>query len=157
MSCGHSLCTPCLGGAVPSRCPLCQEKLKLLGVGGPRRNVVLCNLLEKCEDRGRRLAGLVARVRHHLTRGEAKEALGVAQKGVELGKHPLGPEGLGGWIGAGGPRRVRVCCPAGVRMRGWCWWGRWVPVWVTLSPCHCATRASMSWETWGAHLECWKC
>ncbi|XP_038042522.2 LON peptidase N-terminal domain and RING finger protein 1 [Anas platyrhynchos] len=84
VSCGHSLCTPCLGGAVPSRCPLCQEKLKLLGVGGPRRNVVLCNLLEKCEDRGRRLAGLVARVRHHLTRGEAKEALGVAQKGVEL-------------------------------------------------------------------------
>uniref|UniRef100_A0A8B9UKA0 LON peptidase N-terminal domain and RING finger protein 1 n=1 Tax=Anas zonorhyncha TaxID=75864 RepID=A0A8B9UKA0_9AVES len=84
VSCGHSLCTPCLGGAVPSRCPLCQEKLKLLGVGGPRRNVVLCNLLEKCEDRGRRLAGLVARVRHHLTRGEAKEALGMAQKGVEL-------------------------------------------------------------------------
>ncbi|XP_035415729.1 LON peptidase N-terminal domain and RING finger protein 1-like isoform X2 [Cygnus atratus] len=84
VSCGHSLCTPCLGGAVPARCPLCQEKLKLLGVGGPRRNVVLCSLLEKCEDQGGRLAGLVARVRHHLTRGEAKEALGMAQKGVEL-------------------------------------------------------------------------
>ncbi|XP_063205184.1 LON peptidase N-terminal domain and RING finger protein 1-like isoform X2 [Chroicocephalus ridibundus] len=84
VSCGHSFCKPCLGGAVPSRCPLCQERLKLLGVGAARCNVVLCGLLEKCVERESRLAWLVARVRDHLTRGDTREALRMAQKGVEL-------------------------------------------------------------------------
>ncbi|XP_052628016.1 LOW QUALITY PROTEIN: LON peptidase N-terminal domain and RING finger protein 1-like [Harpia harpyja] len=84
VSCGHSFCKPCLGGAVPSRCPLCQERLKLLGVGAARCNVVLCGLLEKCVERESRLAWLAARVRDRLSRGDAREALRMAQKGVEL-------------------------------------------------------------------------
>ncbi|XP_010577514.1 PREDICTED: LON peptidase N-terminal domain and RING finger protein 3-like [Haliaeetus leucocephalus] len=84
VSCGHSFCKPCLGGAVPSRCPLCQERLKLLGVGAARCNVVLCGLLEKCVERESRLAWLATRVRHRLSRGDAREALRMAQKGLEL-------------------------------------------------------------------------
>ncbi|OPJ88071.1 LON peptidase N-terminal domain and RING finger protein 1 [Patagioenas fasciata monilis] len=84
VSCGHSFCKPCLGGALPPRCPLCQERLKLLGVGTARCNVVLCGLLEKCVEREIRLAWLVAHVRDRLTRGDAEEALRMAQKGVEL-------------------------------------------------------------------------
>ncbi|KAM6380051.1 LON peptidase N-terminal domain and RING finger protein 1-like isoform 1-T1 [Pluvialis apricaria] len=84
VSCGHSFCKPCLGGAVPSRCPLCQERLKLLGVGAARCNVVLCGLLEKCVERDTRVAWLVTHVRDRLTRGDTREALRMAQKGVEL-------------------------------------------------------------------------
>ncbi|XP_071614492.1 LON peptidase N-terminal domain and RING finger protein 1-like [Heliangelus exortis] len=84
VSCGHSFCKPCLGGTVPSRCPLCQERLKLLGVGAARCNVVLCGLLEKCVKEESRLAWLVARVQDSLTRGNAREALRMAQKAVEL-------------------------------------------------------------------------
>uniref|UniRef100_A0A8C3KGN6 RING-type domain-containing protein n=1 Tax=Calidris pygmaea TaxID=425635 RepID=A0A8C3KGN6_9CHAR len=74
VSCGHSFCKPCLGGAVPARCPLCQERLKLLGVGAARCNVVLCGLLEK--------------------------SLRMAQKGVELGKHhrARGVGACGCWV-----------------------------------------------------------
>ncbi|XP_075622534.1 LON peptidase N-terminal domain and RING finger protein 1-like isoform X2 [Balearica regulorum gibbericeps] len=83
VSCGHSFCKPCLGGTVPSRCPLCQERLKLLGVGAARCNVVLCGLLEKCVEPESRLAWLAARIRDRLTRGDVQEALRMAQKGVE--------------------------------------------------------------------------
>lgn len=72
---------------MPSRCPLCQERLKLLGVGAARCNVVLCGLLEKCVERETRVDWLVTRVRDRLTRGDTREALRMAQKGVELGKH----------------------------------------------------------------------
>lgn len=85
-SCGHSFCKPCLGGAGPSRCPLCQERLELPGAGEARCSVVLCGLLERCVPRERRLAGLAQRVRHRLARGDAREALRMAQRGVELGK-----------------------------------------------------------------------
>ncbi|OXB56489.1 hypothetical protein ASZ78_012007 [Callipepla squamata] len=84
VSCGHSFCKPCLGEAVPSRCPVCRRRLKLLGVEAARCNVVLCNLLEKCEDRESRSARLAARVRRHLARGDLQDALGVARKGVEI-------------------------------------------------------------------------
>ncbi|TRZ22229.1 hypothetical protein HGM15179_004799 [Zosterops borbonicus] len=83
-SCGHSFCKPCLGGAGPSRCPLCQERLELPGTGEARCSVVLCGLLERCVPRERRLAGLAQRVRHRLARGDAREALRMAQRGVEL-------------------------------------------------------------------------
>lgn len=85
-SCGHSFCKPCLGGAGPSRCPLCQERLELPGIGAARCSVVLCGILERCVPRERRLAGLAERVRHRLARGDAREALRMAQRGVELGK-----------------------------------------------------------------------
>lgn len=98
VSCGHTVCKGCLGGP---RCPLCQERLKLLGVGAARSSVVLCGLLEKCVPLESRLAGLVARVRDRLTRGDAQEALRMAQRGVELGKHhrDRGAAGFGvrGW------------------------------------------------------------
>ncbi|XP_065590738.1 LON peptidase N-terminal domain and RING finger protein 1-like [Cyrtonyx montezumae] len=84
VSCGHSFCKPCLGEAVPARCPVCRRRLKLLGVEAARCNVVLCNLLEKCEERESRSARLAARVRRHLARGDLQDALGVAQKGVEI-------------------------------------------------------------------------
>ncbi|OXB76157.1 UNVERIFIED_CONTAM: hypothetical protein H355_016735 [Colinus virginianus] len=84
VSCGHSFCKPCLGEAVPSRCPVCRRRLKLLGVEAARCNVVLCNLLEKCEERESRSARLAARVRRHLARGDLQDALGVARKGVEI-------------------------------------------------------------------------
>ncbi|XP_030813236.1 LON peptidase N-terminal domain and RING finger protein 1-like [Camarhynchus parvulus] len=83
-SCGHSFCKPCLGGAGPSRCPLCQERLELPGIGAARCSVVLCGILERCVPRERRLAGLAERVRHRLARGDAREALRMAQRGVEL-------------------------------------------------------------------------
>ncbi|XP_064376970.1 LON peptidase N-terminal domain and RING finger protein 1-like isoform X2 [Dromaius novaehollandiae] len=72
VSCGHSFCEPCLGAALPARCPLCQERLRLLGVGAARRNVLLCGLLAKCA-RGERPPGRAARAR-----------LRAAREGVEL-------------------------------------------------------------------------
>ncbi|KAF4790811.1 LON peptidase N-terminal domain and RING finger protein 1-like protein [Turdus rufiventris] len=83
-SCGHSFCKPCLGGAGPSRCPLCQERLELLGIGEARCSVVLNGILERCVQPERRLAGLAERVRERLARGDAREALRMAQRGVEL-------------------------------------------------------------------------
>ncbi|XP_015731397.1 LON peptidase N-terminal domain and RING finger protein 1-like [Coturnix japonica] len=84
VSCGHSFCKLCLGGAVPSRCPVCHRRLKLLGVEAARCNVVLCNLLEKCEERESRSARLAACVRSHLARGDLQDALRMAQKGIEM-------------------------------------------------------------------------
>ncbi|XP_054245246.1 LON peptidase N-terminal domain and RING finger protein 1-like [Indicator indicator] len=84
VSCGHSFCKSCLGGTVPSRCPLCQEKLMLLGVGAARCNVVLCGLLEKCVEQESRVAWLVAQVQDRVTRGDLQEALRMVQKGLEL-------------------------------------------------------------------------
>uniref|UniRef100_A0A8V5G575 Uncharacterized protein n=2 Tax=Melopsittacus undulatus TaxID=13146 RepID=A0A8V5G575_MELUD len=81
VSCGHTVCKGCLGGA---HCPLCQERLKLLGVGAARSSVVLCGLLEKCVPLESRLAGLAARVRDRVRRGDVREALRMAQRGVEL-------------------------------------------------------------------------
>ncbi|KAM8994157.1 LON peptidase N-terminal domain and RING finger protein 1-like isoform 1-T1 [Ara ararauna] len=81
VSCGHTVCKGCLGGP---RCPLCQERLKVLGVGAVRSSVVLCGLLEKCVPLESRLAGLVARVRDRLTSGDVREALRMTQRGVEL-------------------------------------------------------------------------
>lgn len=86
VSCGHSFCKPCLGGAVPSRCPVCHRRLKLLGVEEVRCNVVLCNLLEKYEERGSCSARLAARIRSRLARGDLQDALRMAQKGIEMGK-----------------------------------------------------------------------
>lgn len=116
MSCGHSFCRPCLGGAVPSRCPLCQERLKLLGVGAARCSVVLCGLLEKCVEPESRLAWLAARLRDCVGRGDAQEALRMAQRGLQRGKHRRarrlsGCVGLCGCgvPGAGRAAEMRVC------------------------------------------------
>lgn len=84
VSCGHSFCKPCLGGAVPSRCSVCHRRLKLLGVEAVRCNVVLCNLLEKCEERESRSARLAACIRSCLARGDLQDALRMAQKGIEM-------------------------------------------------------------------------
>ncbi|XP_071426481.1 LON peptidase N-terminal domain and RING finger protein 1-like isoform X2 [Pithys albifrons albifrons] len=82
--CGHSFCKQCLGGAGLSRCPLCQERLELRVVGAARRSVVLCGILERCVEREQRLVGLAERARDRLARGDAREALRMAQRGVEL-------------------------------------------------------------------------
>uniref|UniRef100_A0A8C3LY55 LON peptidase N-terminal domain and RING finger protein 1 n=1 Tax=Chrysolophus pictus TaxID=9089 RepID=A0A8C3LY55_CHRPC len=84
VSCGHTFCKPCLGEAVPSRCPVCHRRLKLLGVEAVKCNVVLCNLLEKCEERESRSARLAARIRSRLARGDLQDALRMAQKGIEM-------------------------------------------------------------------------
>lgn len=115
VSCGHSFCKPCLGGAVPSRCSVCHRRLKLLGVEAVRCNVVLCNLLEKCEERESRSARLAACIRSCLARGDLQDALRMAQKGIEMGKQcgargAANVMGLGGAIGAGG-YQCRSFCP----------------------------------------------
>ncbi|XP_056358580.1 LON peptidase N-terminal domain and RING finger protein 2-like [Oenanthe melanoleuca] len=83
-SCGHSFCKPCLGGAGPARCPLCRERLELLGVAAARCSVVLCGILERCVPPELRLAALAERARERLARGDARDALRMAQRGVEL-------------------------------------------------------------------------
>jgi len=101
VSCGHSFCKPCLGGAVPSRCSVCHRRLKLLGVEAVRCNVVLCNLLEKCEERESRSARLAACIRSCLARGDLQDALRMAQKGIEMGKQ-CGARGAANVMGLGG-------------------------------------------------------
>ncbi|XP_067160793.1 LON peptidase N-terminal domain and RING finger protein 1-like [Apteryx mantelli] len=100
VSCGHSFCEPCLGAALPARCPLCRQRLRLLGVGAPRRDVLLCGLLAKCapgERRPRRAARArlrAAREAVELAPDDTSLRLRRAEAYVTLGQYPEALEDL---------------------------------------------------------------
>ncbi|XP_069510085.1 LON peptidase N-terminal domain and RING finger protein 1 isoform X3 [Ambystoma mexicanum] len=82
VSCGHSVCKRCLGGA--SRCPGCRQRLTSLGVREARCNVLLGGLLDKCLDAAHKVALLKGDLRELLRRHDYREALRVAQRAVDL-------------------------------------------------------------------------
>ncbi|XP_067422824.1 LON peptidase N-terminal domain and RING finger protein 1-like [Emydura macquarii macquarii] len=84
LSCGHSFCKRCLGPALPARCRLCRETCSLAGLRALHGNVLLGSLLEKCVDRGSRLARLHRHLQELLRSGDYREALRTARTGLEL-------------------------------------------------------------------------
>ncbi|XP_038269212.1 LON peptidase N-terminal domain and RING finger protein 1-like isoform X3 [Dermochelys coriacea] len=84
VSCGHSFCKRCLGGALPSRCLVCRGRLKLLGSRAVHCNVLLGGLLEKCLDRDTKLARLQSHLQDLLRSRDYRAALRTTQKGLEL-------------------------------------------------------------------------
>ncbi|XP_077182612.1 LON peptidase N-terminal domain and RING finger protein 1-like isoform X2 [Paroedura picta] len=82
VSCGHSFCRRCLTGESPSQCCVCGDEFFLLGSRTVQCNVLLGDLLEKCVDKGTRVARLKGALTALLRIGDCKGALQALQKGV---------------------------------------------------------------------------
>ncbi|XP_041846136.1 LON peptidase N-terminal domain and RING finger protein 1 [Melanotaenia boesemani] len=81
MSCGHTFCRRCVGGYLPSKCPLCKERLKQKEVKGMKNNVLLISVVEKCcPDEAR----VKCQIQEKLKANEFPEALRMANEGVHL-------------------------------------------------------------------------
>uniref|UniRef100_A0A670IH54 LON peptidase N-terminal domain and RING finger protein 1-like n=1 Tax=Podarcis muralis TaxID=64176 RepID=A0A670IH54_PODMU len=89
VSCGHTFCRRCLGGDLPSKCRLCGGKSVLLGSRTVACNVLLCDLLEKCLDKGTQVARLKTDLQELLRSRDYRAALRSVQKGVALAPDDL--------------------------------------------------------------------
>ncbi|XP_032996225.1 LON peptidase N-terminal domain and RING finger protein 1-like isoform X1 [Lacerta agilis] len=89
VSCGHTFCRRCLGGDLPSKCQLCGGKFVLLGSRTVSCNVLLCDLLEKCLDKGTQVARLKTDLQELLRSRDYRGALRSVQKAVALAPDDL--------------------------------------------------------------------
>lgn len=83
VSCGHTFCRRCVGGYLPSKCPLCKERLKQKEVKNTRNNVLLIGVVEKCWPEEK---GMKCQIQEKLKATEFAEALRLANEGLNLGK-----------------------------------------------------------------------
>lgn len=83
MSCGHSFCRRCMGGYLPSRCPLCKERFKQKDVKISKNNVLLISVIEKCCPDETKLK---CQIQEKLKTSDFTEALRITNDGIELGK-----------------------------------------------------------------------
>ncbi|XP_076018963.1 LON peptidase N-terminal domain and RING finger protein 1 [Genypterus blacodes] len=80
MSCGHTFCRRCVAGCLPSKCPLCKERLKPRDVKGIRNNVFLSGIVEKCCPEETKMKCLI---QEKLRAGEFVEALRIANEAAD--------------------------------------------------------------------------
>ncbi|XP_017275236.1 LON peptidase N-terminal domain and RING finger protein 1 [Kryptolebias marmoratus] len=81
VSCGHTFCRRCAGGYLPSKCPLCKERLRQKEVRGTKNNVLLIGVAEKCYPEETRVR---CQIQEKLKAGEFAEALRMANEGLRL-------------------------------------------------------------------------
>ncbi|KAM9741289.1 LON peptidase N-terminal domain and RING finger protein 1 [Menidia menidia] len=81
MACGHSFCRRCVGGYLPSKCPLCKERLKHKEAKAMRNNVLLISVVEKCCPDETRVK---CQIQEKLKANEFTEALRMANEGLHL-------------------------------------------------------------------------
>ncbi|CAL8262735.1 unnamed protein product [Lota lota] len=86
LSCGHSLCRRCVG-YLPSKCPLCKERLKQRDTQKTKNNVLLIGVLEKCYPQETRMKGCI---QEKLRANEFTEVLRLAGEAMHLAPDDLG-------------------------------------------------------------------
>uniref|UniRef100_A0A3Q1H1S7 LON peptidase N-terminal domain and ring finger 1 n=1 Tax=Anabas testudineus TaxID=64144 RepID=A0A3Q1H1S7_ANATE len=81
MSCGHTFCRRCVASYLPSKCPLCKDRLKQRDVRGMKNNVLLISVVEKCcPDETR----MTRHMQEKLKAKDFSEALRIANDGLNL-------------------------------------------------------------------------
>lgn len=83
VSCGHTFCRRCVEDYLPSKCPLCKERLKQREVRGTKNNVLLISVTEKCHPEETRVR---CQIQEKLKANQFLEALRMANEGLHLGK-----------------------------------------------------------------------
>ncbi|TKS72599.1 LON peptidase N-terminal domain and RING finger protein 1 [Collichthys lucidus] len=81
MSCGHTFCRRCVGGYLPSKCPLCKERLKQREVKSMKNNVLLIGVVEKCRPDETKMK---CHILEKLKTDEFTEALRIADEGLDM-------------------------------------------------------------------------
>ncbi|TMS17817.1 LON peptidase N-terminal domain and RING finger protein 2 [Larimichthys crocea] len=81
MSCGHTFCRRCVGGYLPSKCPLCKERLKQREVKSMKNNVLLISVVEKCRPDETKMK---CHILEKLKTDEFTEALRIADEGLDI-------------------------------------------------------------------------
>lgn len=81
VSCGHTFCRRCVGGYLPSKCPLCKDRLKQKEVKNTKNNVLLIGVVEKCWPEEKRMK---CQIQEKLKATEFAEALRIANEGLNL-------------------------------------------------------------------------
>ncbi|KAF6738074.1 LON peptidase N-terminal domain and RING finger protein 1 [Oryzias melastigma] len=81
MSCGHTFCRRCVGGYLPSKCPMCKERLKQKDVKGMKNNVLLISVVEKCYPEETRVK---CQIQEKLKANEFAEALRMTNEELRL-------------------------------------------------------------------------
>uniref|UniRef100_A0A3Q2DBJ4 LON peptidase N-terminal domain and ring finger 4 n=1 Tax=Cyprinodon variegatus TaxID=28743 RepID=A0A3Q2DBJ4_CYPVA len=79
--CGHTFCRRCAAGSLPSKCPLCKERLKQKEVRSTKNNVLLIGIAEKCWPQETRMKG---QIQEKLRASEFTEALRMATEALRL-------------------------------------------------------------------------
>ncbi|XP_029021132.1 LON peptidase N-terminal domain and RING finger protein 1 [Betta splendens] len=79
-SCGHTFCRRCLGVYVPSKCPLCKERLKQRELKITGNNVLLIGVIEKCCPEETRVK---CQIQEKLRSKDFAEALRIANDGLQ--------------------------------------------------------------------------
>ena len=83
MACGHTFCRRCVGGYLPSKCPVCKERLKQRDVKSMKNNIMLISVIEKCCPDETKTK---CQVQEKLKSNDFTEALRIANEGLNLGK-----------------------------------------------------------------------
>ena len=83
VACGHTFCRGCVGGYLPSKCPMCKERLKQKDTRSMKNNVLLISVVERCHPDETRVK---CQIREKLRASEFTEALRMANEGLHLGK-----------------------------------------------------------------------
>uniref|UniRef100_A0A3P9HFN6 LON peptidase N-terminal domain and ring finger 1 n=1 Tax=Oryzias latipes TaxID=8090 RepID=A0A3P9HFN6_ORYLA len=81
MSCGHTFCRRCVGGYLPSKCPMCKERLKPNDVKAMKNNVLLISVVEKCYPEETRVK---CQIHEKLKANEFAEALRIVNEELRL-------------------------------------------------------------------------
>ncbi|XP_010766689.1 LON peptidase N-terminal domain and RING finger protein 1 isoform X1 [Notothenia coriiceps] len=84
MACGHTFCRRCVGGYLPSKCPVCKERLKQRDVKSMKNNIMLISVIEKCCPDETKTK---YQVQEKLKSNDFTEALRIANEGLHLVPH----------------------------------------------------------------------
>ncbi|XP_077466610.1 LON peptidase N-terminal domain and RING finger protein 1-like [Stigmatopora argus] len=77
--CGHTFCRRCAVAYIPSKCPICKERLKQRDMRNAKNNVLLIRVIEKCCPQD---AKIKRQLQEKLRAKQYQEALLVANDGI---------------------------------------------------------------------------